>query len=163
MLRIQNHHHVMTLNIFAAASTLACLVLASCSTGQGDRIEKVKTYNLDHKKHITAVDPAIRFEQHHRLFGTVSIKDMEARDGHYYTVRWGLADGSQPAKLILEYRQAKTGATVLKKEMDVSSAGGTSEFTVIGDEAKGNAVTGWKVSLVRGKDTLATAKSYLWE
>jgi hypothetical protein len=138
------------------------LAFVSCSSTGGDSV-RVKKYKLDHTARITAVDPAIRFEQRHRLHGAVSAADMEARDGLYLTTRWTLADGSQPAKLVLEYRQAKTGSKILKKEADVSGGGGSHEFTIVGDEQKDNGVTGWRVTLRRGGQTLATYASYMWE
>jgi hypothetical protein len=78
-------------------------------------------------------------------------------------VDWSLADASQDATLRFEYRQAKTGSQILKKEQTVSGSDGNTEFSVIGAEFKDNGVTSWKVSLVRGKEELASYKSYMWE
>lgn len=151
----------MTFSKFAL-TVAVCLTAVSCSTPSGDHVA-AKKYVLDHKKRITAADPAIRFEQRHRLFGAVSTAEMEALDGVYYTTRWSLADGSQPAKLKFYYRQANSGSKVMTKEVDVSGESGRYEFSVTGDEAKKNPVTSWKIALERGKQELAVFKSYMWE
>lgn len=147
----------------SATFALFCLAAAvSCSTPKGDSVS-TKKYTLNHIKRVTAADPAIRFEQRSRLFGAVSTADMEALDGIYYTTHWSLEDDSQPATLRLEYRQARTGSTIFKKETQVSGKKGVHEFSVIGAEFQNNHVTSWKVSLVRGSQELAAFKSYIWE
>jgi hypothetical protein len=153
----------MTISHLAFSALLCCtaLLTVSCSSTQADSVH-VKKYVLDHRKRVDAADPSIRFEQRYRLYGCVTAADMEARDGAYYTTRWTLGDG-QPATLVMEYRQAKTGAAVKRKEAEVSGASGIHEFTIIGEEAKKDAVTNWKISLMRGKTELASSKSYLWE
>lgn len=141
-------------------------ILASCASPKEAEISKVNYYKLDARKDIISADPAISFEQKHRLYGAVSNEEMNAREGHYYTVHWRVSDRSQPVKVKLEYRQAKTGSKVNVQEVEVPDAGrsNTTEFQVVGEDYKTNGhVTAWKVSLIRGKEEVASHRSYLWE
>lgn len=147
------------------------LTMASCGStnpaGPGGKISKVKYYHLrDHAEIIPASDPAVPFERDYHLRGAVSTRDREARQGHYYAVLWKASDRTQPVTVRLEYRQQNTGMTVHKVEQEVADVhrSNKTEFQVIGpDYATNGAVTSWRATLVRGKDTLAEAKSYLWD
>lgn len=141
--------------------------LVSCaSTTKDVEISKVKYYKLTGKKGVISADPAISFEQKYYLHGAVSNEDIAQRVGVYYTIHWSVADTTQPVKLVLSYRQSKTGSALYTKEIvpDVIKRSNNTEFSVIGDEfAKNGHVTAWKVAIVRGKEEVATHKSYLWE
>ena len=147
------------------------LALASCSStnppGPGGQITKVKYYQLKNKEvPIPGADPSVNFEHIYHLYGAVSNKDRLERDGHYYAVMWKVTDASQPVKVRLEYRQQKTGTAVKTQEQEVTKIGrhNDTHFEVIGEEfVTGGPVTGWRVTLVRGKQVLAEAKSYLWD
>ena len=147
------------------------LTLASCSStnppGPGGQITKVKYYHLDSKvKPVQGGDPSINFEREYHLNGAITNSARVARDGHYYAVMWKVTDRTQPVKVRLEYRQQKTGAKIAVQEKDVTKIGWRNDthFEVIGEAyVNGGAVTAWRASLVRGKQVLAEAKSYLWD
>lgn len=157
---------------FSRLSALALTVLAlsqvSCSSvskGPGGQISKVKYYYLLPLKPVQTNDVAIKFEREHYLHGAVTKKEIMDRGGHYYTIFWKAADRTQPVTVRFEYRQANSGLTSKVREEQVSEVGksNVSKFEVTGDEFNTNGrVTAWKVSLVRGKEVLASQESYLW-
>ncbi len=147
------------------------LAMASCSStnprGPGGQIVKVKYFHLlSRDNEIQGVDPPIHFERKYYLYGAVTKKEHIARDGHYYVLMWKATDRSQPVKVRLEYRQQNTGTTkkVQEKEVTKVNRDNNTCFEVNGEEyVTGGAVTSWRATLVRGKDVLAEAKSYLWD
>lgn len=147
------------------------LAMASCSStnppGSGGQIVKVKYYHLlSREAAIPGADPPINFEREYHLYGAVSHKERIARDGHYYVLMWKVTDRSQPVKVRMEYRQQNTGVTKKVQEKEVTKVNRNNEtrFEVNGDEyVKGGAVTSWRATLVRGKEVIAEAKSYLWD
>jgi hypothetical protein len=155
----------------ALAAGALGLALVSCSAtnppGPGGQITKVKYYHLlNHDRLIPGGNPMVAFERDYHLRGAVSIKERDARDGHYYTVMWKVTDRSQPVKVRLEYRQQNTGAKVKTLEQEVTRVDrhNNTHFEVIGEEyVTGGLVTSWRATLVRGKEVLAEAKSYLWD
>ncbi|HEY2573649.1 MAG TPA: hypothetical protein VGH65_06260 [Verrucomicrobiaceae bacterium] len=159
-----------TLRRAAMAGALA-LALAACSAtnppGPGGQITKVKYYHLESQmRPIPGVDPPITFERDYYLYGAVSNKDRLLRDGHYYVVMWKVTDPSQPVKVRLEYRQQKTGTTLktIEKEVSKIDKRNLTRFEVNGQSyVDSGPVTSWRASVVRGKQVLAEAKSYLWE
>jgi hypothetical protein len=140
---------------------VAAAGLVSCaSTTKDAEISKVNYYRFNGQKNIVAA------EQKHYLYGAVSQEEIEGREGIYFNVHWGVKDRSQPVKLVLQYRQSKTGSALYNKEVEVTDVKGsnTTELNVIGDEWKTNGnVTAWKISLVRGKQEIAEHHSYLWQ
>ncbi len=151
----------LSIALLAPAAALMPLLLVSCSSTSGDHVS-AKKYTLDHTERVEAADPAIRFEQRHRLYGCISTEDMQARDGTYYSAKWQLADAGT-ATLKFEYRRSKTASKIFSQTVDVSGGSGKHEFSVLGPEVKADPVTSWKISLVRGKEELAAFKSYIWE
>ncbi len=155
----------------ALAAGALGLALVSCSAtnppGPGGQITKVKYFHLlNREQPILGGNPSVAFERDYHLRGAVSIKERDARDGHYYTLMWKVTDRSQPVKVRLEYRQQKTGAKIKTLEQEVTTVGrrNNTYFEVIGEEyAAGGLVTSWRATLVRGKEVLAEAKSYLWD
>ncbi len=147
------------------------LAMASCSStnppGSGGQIVKVKYYHLlSNETVITGVDPPITFERQYHLHGAISNKERRARDGHYYVVMWKATDRSQPVKVRMEYRQQNTGMAIKIQEKEVTKVNrdNNTRFEVNGEEyVAGGAVTSWRATLVRGKETIAEAKSYLWD
>jgi hypothetical protein len=147
------------------------MALASCSAtnppGPGGQIVKVKYFRLDSKTPpIAGFDPSVAFERNYYLHGAVSNAERTARDGHYYSVIWKVTDRTQPVTVRLEYRQQNTGMKVQTIEQVATKIGRTNvnRFEVNGQQfVDGGSVTSWRVTLVRGKQVLAEAKSYLWE
>jgi hypothetical protein len=144
---------------------VACAAgLSACATG--DAISKVKIFRLDATQPLRAADPAISFEQRRHLHGAITAEEVQAREGNYYTIFFSLADPSQPVTVRFEYRQANTGSKVLviEQPIDDPGRGNTTDIAVIGDAFHQNGrVLAWRVSLVRGKQVLASRHSYLWE
>ncbi|MCE9520082.1 MAG: hypothetical protein K8R87_11095 [Verrucomicrobia bacterium] len=147
------------------------LAMASCSStnppGPGGQIVKVKYFHLlSHEKVIPGIDPPVKFERDYYMYGAISNKERLARDGYYYEVMWKVTDRSQPVKVRFEYRQQNTGMTkkVIEKEVTKVDRDNTTSFEVNGAEyVTGGGVTSWRATLVRGKEVLGEAKSYLWD
>lgn len=143
--------------------------LASCSSavkGPGGVISKVKIYTVDPAQKIKAADPSIRFERQHYLYGAVSRAEQMDLAGQHYTVMWSANDRSQPVTVRFEYRQRDTGLKVQSKEEQVSDVrrSNVTLFRVTGEEFRTNGpVTAWRAILVRGKEQLAVADSFLWK
>jgi hypothetical protein len=112
------------------------------------------------------IDPSIRFERAHRMYGAVTLQQQLERAGQYYTLFWKANDRSQPVTVRFEYRQQSTGMQVLKLEQQVSEvrASNVCEFQVTGSAFQtGGRVTAWRASIVRGSEVLAIADSFLWK
>ena len=157
-----NLHHLLMLclALFSAG-------LVSCASSNKEAaITKVNYYKLDATKAKNSADPAITFERKYYLYGAVSTEEIAARQGVYYRVHWSVKDKTTPVKLVLQYRQSLTAAVVHTKEITPDRIRGSNmtEMSVIGDEFKTNGhVTAWKISLMRGKEEIASHRSYLWE
>lgn len=151
-----------------AVMALALGGLVSCSTvsvGSGGQISKVKYYHLVPGSPVSSQDPAIGFERDYHLYGAVTKAEVMERGGHYYTVFWKADDRTQPVTVRFEYRQANTGLTpqVVEEEVTDVKKSNISRFQVTGGEyTSGGRVTAWKVSLMRGKEELASHESFLW-
>jgi len=144
---------------------VAALGLSACST-TGDSVGKVKIFRLDPSaQRVMAGDPAIDFERRHRLHGALTTEEVTKRTGNYYTVFWSVADRTSPVTLRFDYRQAKSGSLVrtIEQTVDQPRHTNTTEFQITGPAyVEGGKVLAWRVSLVRGTQTLATRESYLW-
>jgi hypothetical protein len=142
--------------------------LASCSSacrGPGGEISKVKIYVFDPAQKLKAADPSIRFEKTHFLYGAVTRAEQMERAGQHYSVLWSADDRTQPVTVRFEYRQRDTGFKVHVKEEQVSDVrrSNVTRFQVTGEDYRSNGpVTAWRTTLVRGKEQLAVADSYLW-
>jgi hypothetical protein len=140
------------------------LFLSACSSNNA--ISKVKIYRLRLDEPLVAVDPAINFERKYRLHGALTLEEMRAREGNYYTVFWDLENTRDPVSLTFEYRQAKTAAKTLTKTitLDQPSSSNKTEFNILGAEfAEGGKVLSWRVTLTQNKKIVARRQSYLWE
>lgn len=150
------------------AVLLAAVAVVSCTTvnkGPGGEITKVHYYHLDPLKLLRTQDPAILFEREHFLWGAYTAAQQTERTGHYYAVRWKAADRSGPVTVRLEYRQANSGLAVKSQEQEIAEIGRTNltRFQVTGSEyQKDGPVSAWRVSVLRGKEELASQESYLW-
>lgn len=150
-------------------AVLAFASLASCtitSKGPGGEISKVKYYYLNTLFNMRTEEPAIIFEREHHLHGAYTAAEQIARTGHYYVVMWRAYDRSQPVTVRLEYRQANTALQVKTLEQQVTDVRRRNQthFQVTGSEFQaGGRVTAWRVSLLRGKEELASQQSYLWK
>ncbi len=151
----------------AAGLLLAALVSCSiASKGPGGTISKVKYYHLQPTLQLNTTDPAILFEREHHLRGAYTAAEQLRRSGHYYAVLWKAQDVGQPVSVKLEYQQAKSGSKVKSQTIEVADVGrsNVTKFQVTGDEYQADGpVNAWKVSLLRGKEELASQKSFLWK
>lgn len=148
--------------------TVVLMTLTSCSStsvGPGGEVTKVKYYHLVPGQPVSTRDPAIQMERDYHLYGAVTRAEIMGRGGHYYTIFWKAYDPSQPVTVRFEFRQANTGLTAKIREETVTDvrAKNLSRFEVTGDEYLNDGrVTAWRVTLLRGKDELASQESYLW-
>ncbi len=147
---------------------LALFSLASCSSipkGTGGAVTKVKIYSLNPSARLRAADPSLTFERQYHLYGAITQAEQLERAGQYYSVFWKADDRSQPVTVKFEYRQRSTGLAVKVKEVEITEVNRSNitKFEVIGEESRtGGQVTAWRASIMRGKEQLATAESYLW-
>ncbi len=148
---------------------LALTLAASCSIvsrGSGGQISKVKYYHLDPTAKINTQDPTLLFEREHHLHGAVTLAEIMERAGHYYTVMWKADDRTQPVNVRLEYRQRNTALAVKTIDQEVTEVrrNNVTKFEVIGPQyVTDGPVTAWKVTLLRGKEELASQASYMWK
>jgi hypothetical protein len=151
-----------------SAAVLALFTVISCSSvskGPGGQVTKVKYYHLQPNERIRGQDPTILFERDYYLHGAVSLAEQLERAGHYYTVMWK-ADRSQPVTVRFEFRQKNTGLKAKTLEQQVAEVGrsNTTQFQVTGTEYQADGpVSAWKVTLLRGKEELASQRSFLWD
>ena len=151
------------------SAVLVCVAMASCSSaskGPGGEITKVKYYFLNPLFILRTEEPSIRFEREHLLHGAYTAADQISRTGSYYTVMWKADDRTQPVTVRLEYRQANTALQVETLEQQVTDVRKRNQtfFKVTGDEyTQGGRVSAWRISLLRGKEELASQESYLWK
>ena len=152
-----------------SAAVLAFFTVISCSSvskGPGGQVTKVRYYHLQPNERIRGQDPTILFERDYYLHGAVSLAEQMERAGHYYTVTWKADDRSQPVTVRFEYRQKNTGLKSKTLEQQVAEVGrsNTTQFQVTGTEYQTDGpVSAWKVTLLRGKDELASQRSFLWD
>ena len=90
-------------------------LLGSCaSTPVMTEITKVKYYHLNEiDRESMSIDPMIRFEREHLLYGAVTEADQQQRLGHYYALFWTSAKPmAGPVTIRFDYRQIGTGEKV---------------------------------------------------
>jgi len=135
--------------------------LVSCG---GPDTLRVRQFHLRDTKVATG-QPFIRAETNELLHGAVTQEERELRLGNYYHVRWRKLSGEEPVKIVFEYRQAKSGAKVFRKEkVSPAKSRGDRKMLVIGNEyLKGGRVTAWRVTIYDGDQLAAQKQSYLWE
>ena len=147
------------------ASVPLMMVLASCSAPETLR---VRQFHLRDTKVATG-DRFIRAETNRRLHGAVSEEERALRLGNYYHMRWRGLSGTQPVRVVFEYRQVRTGALVKKVEAvaPASSLGkgkGDFEIALAGEDYQKNGrVLAWRTTLYEGESVVATKQSYLWD
>jgi hypothetical protein len=156
----------------AALSVGGCFQLSGCKSlsgiEEGAAITKVKKYHLDLSSQVkaTAADKMINHEYERRLFGAVSQKDREAREGFYFTVFWTTDNSDVPAIVRLEYLLEQTNDKVHVQEDEVAAGQTTNvtEFSVLGDEyAEFGEVLAYRISVHQQGKIVADHQSYLWE
>lgn len=153
----------------AACAVLALGALASCNTipkGSGGSITKVTAYKLDPRNNRRIADPTLRFERRYRLYGAVTKAQQLEREGVYMTVFWKALDRSQPVTVRFEYRQRDTGMKVHTLDQEVTDVrrSNVTEFQIVGEAFRTNGpVTAWHATLMRGKEQLGSADSFLWK
>ncbi len=145
---------------FVAFVILACL-LTSCSS---PKTLEVRQFHL-RKTDMVDGNEYVRSEANYRLYGAVTAKEREAKKGQYYTVRWDQLTGSEPVKVVFEYRQALSGSRVKKISQNFPAARqGKTEFQIIGPAyLKGGRVVSWRMTLYEGGKKIAHEQSYLWD
>ena len=140
---------------------LTALILCSCGAPETLRVRQF---------HLRDIEPTdghdfIRAEMNMRLHGAVTLAERKLRLGNYYHLRWRGLSGKAPVKIVFDYRQARTGATVRRLEvMAEPSKKGDREIAIKGrDYLRDGHVQSWRVRLYDGEKLVATKKSYLWD
>ena len=140
---------------------LLALLLVSCGS---DEILTVRQFHL-RKAKVPSGNEYVRSEMNYRLYGEVSAKEREAKKGQYYSVRWQDLSGTSSVRVVMEYRQAKSGSRIKKKALRFPpSKAGQAEFEVTGPSyLRQGRVISWRISLYEGGKRVAEKKSYLWD
>lgn len=143
---------------------LAVALLGACA-GPPETLV-VKQFQLRDQDPDEAEDPLVRMEKARRLYGAVSMAERRGRLGQYYTLIWHDPAPAEAAELIFEYQQGATASRVKRmvRNFSAGDSQGTAEFAVIGEDYfTGGKVLAWKATLRRGKRTVASRQSYLWQ
>lgn len=135
--------------------------LVSCGAPDILRVRQFHLQDTD----VSTGHPFIRAEMNKRLYGAVTARERTLRKGNYYHVRWHGLTGQKPIRLVFEYRQARTGVKVNRREFRLpGSPKGKSEIVVAGLEyLKYGHVQAWRVNLFEGDSKISVKKSYLWD
>ncbi len=142
---------------------LAGLALLFVSCGAPDRL-RIRQFHLRDAEAASG-DPFIRAEMNKRLHGAVTAEERNLRRGNYYHIRWHGLSGAKEVKLVFEYRQVRTGASVKKLVKVIPASQSGDRQIVIGGEdyLKNGRVLAWRVKLYDGKDLVSKKQSYLWD
>lgn len=126
----------------------------------------VKQFYVRDQEDNKNADPFLRGEKNRIFHGAVSMAERRDRLGQYYTILWNDADGAgQSHEVVFEFQQGGSASKIKKRTQGFAAGDGEGKaaFSVIGDDYfKGGKVLAWKVSLLRGKEVIATRQSYLW-
>lgn len=145
---------------------LSVLVLVFSSCAGPELGLTVKAFHLREAGEAPSGNEVVRGEHLKRLYGAVSAAERRDRLGDYYTVKWHGPTGreAEPVRIEFDYRQAATGAKVIRMEQErPGSAKGTVEFKVTGEAyQKGGRVLAWRIRLYRAGGLVDTKRSYLW-
>jgi len=147
-------------------SLLAVFLLGAC-TGPREALV-VKQFQLREQVPLAPDEPMTRMEKERRLHGAVTLAERRNRLGQYFDLLWNDPTGANQGdvELVFEYQQGAHASLVKRKSQKfaASSASGTAEFSVIGDDFfNGGKVIAWKAMLLRGKRVIAARQSYLWQ
>ena len=142
---------------------LAGLVLLLVSCGAPETL-RVRQFHLRDTQPASG-DLFIRAEMNKRLHGAVTKEERALRMGDYYHVRWHGLGGRKPVKILFEYRQARTGARILRYEaIAPASSEGDRQIRIWGEDFRDNGrVSAWRVSLYEGSEVVAQKQSFLWD
>lgn len=164
---MNNFSRVLGLPLFLALAAL--LLLSSCASAKKQHpmgfIKKANDYHLQPGVRIETDDPMIRFEYMHRIYGAVESADYRDQYGHYITAYWQGVEKGSDVVIRLEYRQAKTGATLqtLDSTPDKVRWRNTTDFQVTGAAyTEGGPLTSWRVVLVVNGQEADVFESFLW-
>lgn len=153
------------MNFYATRGILGLSLFLIVACGQTD-VLRVDTYHLrDIAVDQRASEELGTAEKKYLLHGKVGNSEREQQKGHYFTVRWNLENGGGgPVELRMKYRQAKTGAKVLTKQLNGLAAEGTRRININGDEySNGGRILSWKVEVFQSGKFITSRQSYLWE
>ncbi len=142
---------ILSLFIIGCAKTTDPLIV---------KMQTVRDQSMDKED-----DSMARHERIRRFHGAVSMEERAQRLGQYYTILWQAEAGAKK-EILFEYQQAKSGSKIktMKRQLDVNSAAGKEEFSVIGDNYFDNGrVMTWRISLIVDGKTISTEQSYMWE
>jgi hypothetical protein len=145
---------------------LAVLLLGACAQQPEPLV--VKQFQLRDQVPKTVDEPMVSMEKTRRLRGSVSLEERRQKLGQYYTLIWSdpIGVGQGEVEVVFQYQQGATASLVKRMVRNFPSGAGDgkAEFAVIGDDYFNHGkVLAWKATLMRGKRTLATKQSYLWQ
>lgn len=150
------------LGLLCVSSLLPLLV--SCAS---DDVMQVKQFHLRSVQVENMQQaPMVRAQQMYRMRGAITMEERKKRLGQYYSVRWKHdALHATSRKIVMDYRQAATGSTILSmsQELPAGENSGLVEFSVAGESyrTKGR-VLAWRIRMFSGKELIEEKRSYLW-
>ena len=151
-----------------ALLSLVWLLVSCASTPVMTEITKVKYYHLNEiDRESMSIDPMIRFEREHLLYGAVTEADQQQRLGHYYALFWTSAKPmAGPVTIRFDYRQIGTGEKVFHLDQVIPRVRerNTALLRVSGESYRQHGrVVAWRASVWRDGKEIDVMRSFLWK
>lgn len=160
----------MTLMKKLLALTVSGVMVTACSSESDTRLLGVADLPLKSTTlpSFSIEQAPLRANARYITYDARTSKESKLRVGDYYYVRWYDAHPEEPVRLVMHYTQAATGATKLRRELQLDTPRKRADvmltpfFYTGEDRAKKGDVMTWKVELYSGGKLKDTRCSYLW-
>jgi hypothetical protein len=115
--------------------------------------------------YVAGNNPALDYERKYLNWGAITASQLQARQGHYFTITW--ANDGPPGDYVacFEYRQVKSKEIVRKLEQPMKHvSGSTRSYFAVVDKAylAYGPVSAWRFTIRRGDTIVGQAKSFIW-
>ena len=155
--------------LLSAVGLLGYVLVGCASSPPVSGFTKVKYYHLkeeDWASESRSIDPMIRFERNHLLYGAVTEEETEERLGHYYTLFWNGPSRRTPVTVRFQYRQARTGERVFAFDhtvKDVRDKNQTRLSITGAPYHRHGRVVSWQATLLQDGQVIDQTRSFLWK
>jgi hypothetical protein len=108
---------------------------------------------------------ALQYELKYLNWGAVTQEQLNARQGHYFTITWVNDGPKSDFTTRFEYRQvvSKEVVRILKQDMPHASGASRSYFAVVSKAYLAyGPVSSWRFTVLKGDTVVAEAKSFIW-
>ncbi len=151
--------------------SVAAALLTACASVQETRITDIA--DLPVKSHeapqFSWQNSPLRANAMYVFHDANTQRQRAALVGDYYYVNWDDAEPDKPARLVMRYTQAATGADVKEREVVLAAGRGEpasrkTEFFFNGEERKLKGdIMSWRIELYVDGELKDSRQSYLWE